>query len=322
MSRLVAIFTLFAALHVAEAQTKKRVAILNFDYATVHKSVSAWFGTDQDVGKGIADLLVDRLVSDGVFSVIERNKLDQILKEQNFSNSDRADASSAAKIGRVLGVEAIIIGSITEFGMDDKKTTAGGGIRALSKVGLGGVQTSNASAVVQVTARMINTTTAEILASAQGRGQKSRKGAGLAGGGGGVSGAAAGALDMRSSNFRETIIGEATNDAVTQLAQGLEQKASSLPAAAPVRLEGRVADVSGDTLIINIGGKAGVKKGDKLDVTRVGREIKDPDTGKTIRRVEDPVGSIVITDVDEVSAVGKFSGAGKPQNGDRVASPK
>src|SRR5262249_22395186 len=182
------------------------------DYATVHKGVYAWFGSDQDVGKGIADLLVDRLVSDGVFAVIERNKLDQILKEQNFSNSDRADASSAAKIGRVLGVDAIIIGSITEFGMDDKKTTAGGGIRALSKVGIGGVQTSNASAVVQVTGRIINTNTAEILASAQGRGQKARKGAGLAGGGGGVGGEAAGRREIRRSHFPGAILRAATRN--------------------------------------------------------------------------------------------------------------
>jgi curli biogenesis system outer membrane secretion channel CsgG len=295
---------------------------MNFDYATVHRNVYAWFGSDQDVGKGISDLLVDRLVGDGVFSVIERNKIDQVLKEQNFSNSDRADASTAAKIGRVLGVEAIIIGSITEFGMDDKKTTAGAGMSRLSKFGIGGVETREAHAIVQVTARMINTTTAEILASAQGGGDKSKKGAGLVGAGGGAGTLAGGVLDMRSSNFRETLIGQATNDAVTKLAQGLEQKASSLPAAAPVRLEGRVADVSGDTLIINIGTKAGVKKGDQLDVSRVGREIKDPDTGKTIRRVEDPVGTLVITEVDEVSAVGKFSGSAKPQTGDRVASPK
>src|ERR1700760_379313 len=95
---------------------KKRVAVLNFDYGTVHSSVSAIFGTDQDVGKGISDMLVQKLVQDGKYSVIERNALDKVLGEQNFSNSDRADATTAAKIGRVLGVDAIIIGSITQFG--------------------------------------------------------------------------------------------------------------------------------------------------------------------------------------------------------------
>ena len=106
---------------------KKRVAVLNFDYGTVKTNAAAIFGSDQDVGKGISDMLVQKLVTDGKYSVIERNALDKVLGEQNFSNSDRADASTAAKIGRVLGVDAIIIGSITQFGRDDQHTNIGGG---------------------------------------------------------------------------------------------------------------------------------------------------------------------------------------------------
>src|SRR5205807_8166604 len=89
----------------AGAQQKKRVAVMNFDYATVQTGVQALCGSNQDIGKGIADLLVDKLVGDGTFSVIERKELDKIIAEQNFSNSNRADATSAAKIGRVLGVD-------------------------------------------------------------------------------------------------------------------------------------------------------------------------------------------------------------------------
>lgn len=65
---------------------------MNFDYATVHSSVLSIWGADQDIGKGIADILVDKLVNTGQYSVIERKMLDKILAEQNFSNSDRADA--------------------------------------------------------------------------------------------------------------------------------------------------------------------------------------------------------------------------------------
>ena len=43
---------------------KKRVAIFDFDYATVHGGVSAIFGQDVDIGKGIADLLGLRIVQD------------------------------------------------------------------------------------------------------------------------------------------------------------------------------------------------------------------------------------------------------------------
>ena len=126
----------------ASGQQKKRVAVMNFDYATVQSGVAALFGTNQDIGKGIADILVDKLVNDGVYSVIERKELDKILAEQNFSNSDRADPNSAAKIARMLGVDAIIIGSITQFGRDDKKhrRRRRRARSALGRFGLGGVQ--------------------------------------------------------------------------------------------------------------------------------------------------------------------------------------
>jgi len=308
----------------AEAQQKKRVAVMNFDYATVRTYVNTLFGSDQDVGKGIADILVDRLVSDGAYSVIERKELDKVLGEQNFANSDRADASTAAKIGRVLGIDAIIIGSITQFGNDDKKTDiSGAGVSGrLSKIGIGGLSRSKASAVVQITARMIDTTTAEILASVQGHGEESKSGTGILGSGGSYGGAAAGALDMRSKNFRETILGVAVNKAVTDVANGLDQKATSLPTKT-VTIDGLVADASPDgTVIINVGAQSGVKVGAQLLVKRNVRDIPDPATGKVLRHVEDSVGTITITEVDAQSAVGKFSGAGKPQVGDRVSSPK
>ena len=49
----------------ASAQKKKRIAIMNFDYGTVRTDVAAIFGSDQDVGKCISDMLVDRLVNGG-----------------------------------------------------------------------------------------------------------------------------------------------------------------------------------------------------------------------------------------------------------------
>jgi len=323
--RLAAVLLLASVAGTAQAQQKKRVAVMNFEYGAVESSVQAIFGTNQDVGKGISDMLVDRLVNDGTFSVIERNQLDKILAEQNFSNSDRADPSTAAKIGRILGIDAIIIGTITQFGRDDKSTNVGGGAlgNVTGRFGIGGVHKSQATAVVQVTARMIDTSTAEILASCPGTGKSSRSGTGLLGGGGSVYGPeAGGGINMRSSNFGATILGEATNQAVTQVAQGLEAKAASLPTVT-IAINGLVADAAPDgTIVINVGSKSGVKVGDTLEVKRKVREVRDPATGKVIRSIENSLGTITITDVDENSAVGKFSGAGAVKVGDVVSSPK
>src|ERR1700685_3515193 len=135
---------------------KKRIAIFDFDYATVQTVSAAAFGTNVDVGKGISDLLVRHLVQDGTYSVMERKAMDKILGEQNFSNSDRADANSAAKIGRILGVDAIIVGSITQFGYDNKDTKVGGGGGGWGGVGVGGFSHKKSKAGVQVEARLGN----------------------------------------------------------------------------------------------------------------------------------------------------------------------
>ena len=301
----------------APSAAKKRVAVMNFDYGTVRGYVSSIFGSDQDVGKGISDLLVQKLVQDGRYSVIERNALDKILSEQNFSNSDRADAATAAKIGKVLGVDAIIIGSITQFGRDDQHTNVGGGGYGLGKFGLGGVGTSKAKAVVGISARMVNTSTGEILAAVTGTGESTRSSTSLLGGGGGWTGGGGGSLDMGSSNFANTILGEAVHKAVDDTGTQLDGAVDKVPT---VKLEvnGLVADVSGDTLIINVGKKAGVKVGDKLTICRQVRVVKDPATGKVIKSVEDKVGEMTVTEADNDSSTGTFSGSSAAKVGDVV----
>jgi len=126
------------ALGAQAAPTKRRVAVLDFDYATVHEWVTDLFGSDVDIGKGIADIVVTNLVRNGTYSVIERKQLDRILQEQNFQQSGRSDPSSAVRLAKLLGVDAIIIGSITQFGRDDKKLGLGGGVR-VKGIGLGGI---------------------------------------------------------------------------------------------------------------------------------------------------------------------------------------
>lgn len=322
MSRLLkALSILIALVIVCGAQQKKRVAIMDFDYATVQSTSAAIFGTNMDVGKGISDLLVDRLVTSGVYSVIERKALTKIMAEQNFSNSDRADANSAAKIARILGVDAIIIGSITQFGRDDQSTSVGGGaIGGITrKYGIGGVQRRESKAVVVINARLIDTSTAEILAVASGKGESQRSGTSLLGAGGSSGTAAGGAVDMKSSNFANTILGEAVAQSISQLASQLDQNSAKLPTV-KINVQGLVADATGGTLILNIGSRSGVKVGDRLQVTRKVREIKDPATGKVLRSVEDQLGVVTITEADEQSSVGRYTGTAPAKVGDVVKS--
>jgi hypothetical protein len=181
---------------------------------------------------------------------------------------------------------------------------------------LGGVKRTSAKAVVALTARMVNTDTGEILATANGVGESARKGTSLSGAGGGeiVGG---GNVDMRSRNFANTIIGEAVTTAVAQLSTNLNQNHARLPQKTLV-IDALVADVSGNTVIINQGGRAGLKPGDRLLVSRKVREVRDPATGKVLRSIEDKLGEVTLTEVDDASAVGTYSGGGTVKVGDAV----
>jgi curli biogenesis system outer membrane secretion channel CsgG len=289
---------------------KKRVAVFDFDYATVKTNSAALFGSDVDIGKGIADLLVKNLVQDGTYSVIERKALDKILAEQNFSNSDRANPASAAKIGKILGLDAMIVGSITEFGNETKNTKVGGAGGGFGGFGIGGIGKKDSKANVQLDARLVDIDTAEILGVAEGKGQSKRSSTSLLGGGGNWHGFGAGGVDFGSSDFQNTIIGEAVKDAVDQMTAGVISSNAKLQARI-IKVEGLVAAVDGGQIVLNVGAKTGIKVGDHLSVERVTSTIKDPATGAVLRKMTTKLGEIEVTDVDDVSAVCRsVSGAG------------
>jgi len=292
---------------------KKRVAILDFDFA----SVQNWWGGNWDIGKGISDLLVVRLVKDGTYSVVERKALDAVMAEQNFSNSDRANPNTAAQLGKVLGVDALIIGSITQFGTENKKVGIGGLGGRFGGFGGGKVGTSKGIAKVTIDARLINIDTAEILAVAEGTGQSKRSGMMLEGIGAGGGGFGAGGIEMGSSDFRDTILGEATHAAADQCAEQLIAQVDKLPTRT-VDIKGQVAHVDGGMIILNVGANAGVKVGDKLRVMRVTSTIKDPATGKVLRELTQEVGLVQISEVDAVSAVGNLVSGSGAKIGDMV----
>jgi hypothetical protein len=157
--------------------------------------------------------------------------------------------------------------------------------------------------VVQVDARIVNIDTAEIMGVASGKGESSRESTSLLGGGSNWHGFGGGAVDFGSSDFQQTIIGEAVNQAVVQMTGELVADAPKL-SARTINVEGLVAAVDGGQIVLNIGSKAGLKVGDQLTVKRITKEIKDPTTGQVLRKLTSDVGVIKLTDVDEISAVG------------------
>jgi len=56
-----------------------------------------------------------------VFSVVERTQLENVLKEQNLSNTGLIDDSQAAKIGAIMGIDAFITGTVSYTSKDEEK---------------------------------------------------------------------------------------------------------------------------------------------------------------------------------------------------------
>ncbi len=81
----------------------KTIAIYGFEVIGRPGDSYAKFATEK---------LTHYLVSNGVLMVIERSRIDQILKEQSLSMTGAVDAGTAAKIGKILSVDAVVIGTI------------------------------------------------------------------------------------------------------------------------------------------------------------------------------------------------------------------
>ena len=189
---------------VAQAPTPRqlRVAILDFDFASTGLTGSAFtFANGGGPGQGISELLTNRMVQNGSFSIIERSRVAEVLREQNLGASGRVNASTAAQIGRILGVDAVVVGSVTRFNLEERRS--GGSILGI------GSSRRRQTADVQVTARMINTTTSEIIAVAEGSGQSEQRGNSISIGGLFSSGS--------ESNGTDRLLSEASEQAVDAL---------------------------------------------------------------------------------------------------------
>jgi curli biogenesis system outer membrane secretion channel CsgG len=222
---------------------KKRVAVVDF----VNKSD---FGADR-LGKGAADILTTELVKSDRFIVVERAKLEKLLDEQGLALSGVVDEATAAKTGRILGLNAILTGAISQFGTK------------IEGQNLGVYRSKKQTAECVVDIRVIDASTGEILLAESGMGK--------------VDVGSEQFLGLGSQKgFDETLPGKALRAAVTQLMDGIVGQLES------VEWRGKIASIQGDKIYVNAGKETGLQIGDRLRVRGKGEEIVDPDTGIAI----------------------------------------
>lgn len=89
------------------AQEKHTIAVI---------SIQAYEGVSQGEAEILTDRLRNELVNTGTFSVMERQEMQEILKEQGFQLSGCTSTECMVQAGRILGVREIMGGSVGKFG--------------------------------------------------------------------------------------------------------------------------------------------------------------------------------------------------------------
>lgn len=181
-----------------------------------------------ELGAGIADMLVEKLLNTGEFRLLERKQIEATVREQLMAagtappSATLVDAAVAARAS-MIGARYMVTGSVTKFGFEEHQV--GGFVTSVATFGLLSVKRHKTE--VKLTARVIDVATGEIVAAFDGQGV-SKKGGGIsllgmgANGGGGARG--------ENRGFKETAIGEATERAVQNLTEKLGAKRSILAA--------------------------------------------------------------------------------------------
>ncbi|MCK9410245.1 MAG: CsgG/HfaB family protein [Bacteriovoracaceae bacterium] len=251
---------------ISDAQLKKRVAVSVFE----DRSGSGY----NHLGAGVADMLTTALVKSGKFIVIERQELDKVLAEQKLGESGLVTPESAPKVGKLLGAELFVVGSVSEFGT--KESNVGGSVPLFGAA----LKTKTARAVVDV--RLVNTTSGEIIAAETKEGSESTTGVSVS----------YESIDFNNmDSWDDTDAGKATREAVDGVIELITENMTKIP------WMGKILKVNADgTLLMKPGADGNVKPGMEFDVYRVGEDVIDPDTGMSLGAEETKIGTIKVTD--------------------------
>jgi curli biogenesis system outer membrane secretion channel CsgG len=262
---------------------------------------AGWSG-QWELGNNLAAMLESALFDTGRFVLVERQKLENVIAEQDLAASGRtASAKKVAQTGMIRSARYLAGGTITT--VDDAASGGSGGVSVGGfRVGLGGKK-----AQVTIIAKLIDTTTGEIVAKERITGKPGGMGASI-----GYSGSSFGA-DL--AGFQKTPLGEAAQDCINQAAKFFAKKFEDIP------FQGAVVKVSDKgQVIINRGSEFGIEVGQELVMSEEGEQLLDPDTGAVLDYEEgEEIGELKIAKVSEkVSYAEVVSGEENPEPGTSV----
>jgi len=255
---------------------KLRVGVVNFQNKTPSKVLG--------IGEAAADILGTILQKTGRFIVIPQQDLDSIMQQQHLGATGAINPDTAAKMGEVLGLNAIVTGAVTAYSEAEE-----GQDMLVYK-------SKKQIARVTVDYRIVDTTTGVQLLADSGAGIYEKSTGKVLGMGGKTS---------YDPDLRDGALRDALTKAMVNMQKQLGKR----------KWQGRIAQVEGRDLYINAGEKSGLQVGTKLDVYRAGKAIIDPVTKVKKGTTETKIGQALVTKNDigddaDLSIAAPSSGTG------------
>jgi curli biogenesis system outer membrane secretion channel CsgG len=338
---------LLTSVNYAIAQRKPRVAVMDFSGHPEGKRITDWAVVKLGESKTYTLLVRD----DDEFARVMR---EISLNQAEFNTKAVFDKNAKVQIGRVKGVEILVMGMVDTYKVSRPKLDL---MMRAAKIPGGNIPGGNTTGItpsrgkwnasVKLLFKMVNAATSEIMDSSTVEGKAS---------GSDLTSMMDGKVD---ADFEKELLNRATIDAVGKFVVKLEQKASGLqmpdepvaenpqpeapektspattrapettapaesraaappaaPASAPpAPTEGMVLDVDGDLVSIHFSNTAGMSSGDRWKIRRVRKEVKDA-AGNVVGKLFDDIGEVVITEVQPQMIVGKYSGSKPAQKDD------
>jgi curli biogenesis system outer membrane secretion channel CsgG len=266
------------ALSVPEGYVKPTIAVMKFEN-------NAPFPLKWNLGDGMRDILVDRLVDTDCYHVLERGEMDSLLAEMRLQNSGATRQEGRAEVGRWKNVQYLIKGTVTDFG---HVSSHDGGLGLGSSFGLFG---SGSCAVMSMTLYVVDVESGEIVASERIEETVKAKDVSVK--------AAYKDVALGGSTFYRTPLGRATADVIDTAVKRITRSIVARP------WKPRVALIrKGGTILLNGGRNRRVSEGDEFVVKEYGEAIIDPTTGDLLGYTQgDTVGRVRVTDVKQKYAV-------------------
>ena len=97
-----------AEIPIQEIDYKPYIAVFPFEDANARTEVTK-------LGQTLTEMLITALIQGDRFSVMERVQLEKILEEQSLTQTGVIDAETAIEVGKLSGLEGVIVGSISQL---------------------------------------------------------------------------------------------------------------------------------------------------------------------------------------------------------------